>query len=330
MDELSIALYGINGHQLFPYLSSLKRCRLSAVAGVTHDMYENLAKATPSAFRHTVYCETLDNILERKDVDMVSICSPRRDKQPDDCIKALFAGKHVLAEKPAATNREDLNRLIEAVKKSKRQFRLMTTMIYDAPSLKMKETVDSGALGEIIQLYGMKSYPYHDRRPQDNGIDGGLTLQALIHAVSMARFLTGQEFSEVFAQETGRSNPGTGDLKMAVNFAGRMKNGILVSLLANYLNPPGIGFHGNDQIRIFGSKGVLESVDGFTLTRAAFANSPFKQIAIEPGPSAYPQDYIDELLGGQPALMSMEDGFQNTSAALAARESADSGRLIKL
>ena len=361
MQKLGIALYGINGHQIVGHLPKLNNVRLIAVSGVSREQFVEISKLNPEIFKGIPYAEHLDELLNNPDIQLISFCSPRRDQQASQAIRAMRAHKHVLVEKPAATTRQDLEALRKTSQETGMQVRVMTTMIYQSEPLKMKEIVESGVLGEIVQIYAMKSYPYLDGRPQDNGVDGGLTMQALIHAVSLIRFITGHEFSEVFAQETGYGNPKRGDLKMATNVACRLDNGALASLIANYLNPRGIGFHGNDQLRLHGTKGVLECVDGFTRMRIAFENKPFEDIEVpataglssdpecpmDRGPvvrsatadqpwlekrwiAEYPQDYIDHLLGGPPTLMTQEDGFRNTEVVLAAQESADTGKAVRL
>ena len=115
-----------------------------------------------------------------------------------------------------------------------------------------------------------------------------------------------------------------------MNVACRLDNGALANLIGNYLNPKGIGFHGNDQLRLHGTLGVLECVDGFTRMRIASENKPFEDVEVEKAPSAYPQDYVDFLLGGPPTLMTQQDGFRNTEVVIAAQESADTGKAVRL
>ena len=330
MDEARIGIYGTSGHQILGLIPALKRARLTAASGVTREWFEICKEKRPELMAGVEFHADLDGLLQ-SEVDLISFCSDYRADQAGQAIRALKAGKHVLAEKPMACSMADLDALRRAAEESGREVRTMTPAIYQPDIQGMKQVVDAGTIGEIVQVYAMKSYPWRETRPQDTGIDGGLIMQAGIHAVGFVRYVTGLEFTEVFAQDTKKGNPvADGRCRVAANLAFRMTGGALAVILCNYCNPRAFGCHGNEQLRILGSEGVIEMVDGFQRRMLALhEQAPAEFPDAEPSHS-YPQDLIDCVLDGTPTLLTQEDSFRNTEVVLRAQESADTGKVISL
>ena len=321
MSEVTIGCYGLSGHQIHGSASRLERARLTAMSGIDEETFEKQKEAIGD---EVVFYPDIESFLA-SDVDLVSFCSSRRDEQASQTIQALKAGKHVLAEKPMATNRADLDALAAAVEESGKSLWTMTSMVYYPPIKGLKAVVESGVIGDVVQVYCMKSYPYHDRRPQDRGIDGGI-IQAAIHAVSVIGHITGQSFAEIFAQDTGKGNPKDGEFQMAMNMACRLDNGTLAAIVANYCNPRGIGYHGNDQVRFHGTNGMIELVDGSSRRMLVINVEDPREFENDDGDPKYPQDIINSILDGTPTLLTQEDGFRYTEAVIRAHESVEQGR----
>ena len=328
MDELRIAIHGTNGHVISGLVGSLGRTRLTGVADVPEETFAAWKEKMPEAYAHARRYESLPELLDGARPDLVSICSKRRDRQHEDIVLALDAGVHVYAEKPLATTREGLDAIRAAAERSRGEVRAMTGMRYDNAFRAMRAMVDAGKLGEVVQVFAQKSYPYHDRRPQDPGVDGGLLMQAGIHAVSVVRYVTGLEFEELFAMDTRRGNPKDGGLRIGGQIVARMTGGALCTLVCNYCNPPGIGFWGNDQFRVFGTAGMVEMTDGGTRSLVALGNGEPEPLAGPETPGGYPellQDYVGHLLDGSPMLLSQDDCFTDTEVVIRAQQSEDSG-----
>lgn len=326
MREVRIGCFGLQGHQILGYLPSLERARLTALGGLTEAEAETMRRDYPDV----PLFPDLDSMIEKGEVDLISLCTTPRSDQARLVVRALQSGKHVLAEKPMATAMGDLAALRQAVSESGKELRTMTPMPYAPQFVGMRKVVESGAVGSLVQIYAMKSYPYHDARPQDRRVDGGIILQAGIHAVSLIRSITGLEFAEVLAQDTGTGNPKRGDLQMAAHVAFRMNSGALGVILCNYCNPNSIGYHGNDQLRYHGTKGMIELVDGGTRRMLVLRDEKpqsFDDVAPE---KRYPQDLIDCILDGTPTLLSQEDSFRNTEIVIRAQESATKGVPLKV
>jgi predicted dehydrogenase len=323
MKEVGIACHGLSGgHQIHESIGHLDCARLVAFSGVDVESFNAMRAKFPAAFAGTQRVESLEEALDNPEVDLVSLCGDRREAQSRHAQSALGAGKHVLAEKPMATNLEALQQLREAWQASDTHLWTMTSMVYEPAVRGLKQVVDSGALGEIVQVYVMKSYPYYDGRPQDRGVDGGI-MQVGIHAFSMIGFVTGLGFGEMVAQDTSVGNPKDGDLQMAANVSCRLSSGALASIVCNYCNPLGMGFWGNDQIRIHGTRGLAELVDGFTRRALCVGEGDPVSFDDDDGPPRYPQDIIDAILNGTPTLLGEKAGFEYTEAALRAQEAID-------
>ncbi|MSU50980.1 MAG: Gfo/Idh/MocA family oxidoreductase [Opitutus sp.] len=257
--KLGVGLYGSNGHQLSAAsLAKNPHTRLVAVSQL---------RAPPAAGSGVRDYPGLEAMLADPAVEIVSLCSPRRADQARDAIRCLEAGKHVYAEKPCALTERELDEVLAAAQRSGREFHEMAGTVFVQPYLEMRRLVQTGAVGEVIQVLVQKSYPYGVHRPQDEGIDGGLFLQAGIHAIRMVEHAAGGRIRTIEGWETALGVPEEGEGKLAGAVQIGLENGGLATVIMNYLNLPASKVRNNETLRIFGTKGFVESTDGGTRTR---------------------------------------------------------------
>lgn len=308
--RLRIALYGRNGHQLTHLLRE------------PHPLAEVVAVCDvaipPDAVVRPPELPSLEAILSEDSVEMVSLCSPRRSQQAAESIRCLEAGKHVLAEKPAALSESSLDEILRVAEKAGKSFREMGGTVFQKPFLAMREIVRRGDLGEIVQVFAQKSYPYYPDRAQDEAIDGGLFLQCGIHAARMIEHVSGQRIAKLTRIETELGNPAPGRLRMASAFQGTLANGGCASAIANYLNPPGFGSWGNESLRIFGTLGLVEATDAGQRSRLVIGDRDLGPVDRGPEPAPYFTQYLRAVLGLGEMPLSLEEELHPLRALLRA------------
>ncbi len=110
-------------------------------------------------------------------------------------IKALEAGKHVLCEKPMASNAAEAERMAEAAEKTGRVLVEAFHWQYHPLAARMKEIVEGGELGPVRHIEARLCFPLI--KPGDIRfrfeLGGGATMDAGCYAVSILRFLAGAE-----------------------------------------------------------------------------------------------------------------------------------------
>ena len=306
---LGIGLYGDNGHQIQNLLINHPKAELIAISNFR-------AKCPVPGI--TEYAG-LDDMLKDDRIKLISLCSPMRSDQAKDAVKCMQAGKHVYAEKPCALTEGDLDMIIMTAKETGMSFHEMADTTFMEPYISMREIVKSGSLGEIIQVFAQKSYPYHDRRPQDEITDGGLTRQAGIHAIRFIEHVTGIKIKEISCFETSLGNPVSGGgLKMASSIMMKLSNGGVASAVVNYLNQPGFPTWGNENLRIFGLKGFVEATDGGTKTRLVIGDKDHGPIKTRENIKPFFDMLVDSLISGGEMPLSMEDELHPTRMVIRA------------
>ena len=327
--KLKVACYGVNGHQVLSSLKDHPRAQLVAVSEITSEqLTERLGAEAAGRVRLE---KDLDALIAAQDVDLISLCSPRRDEQCEHALRCLRAGKHVLAEKPAGITMRDLENLQAAMARCDAEFRQMGACHQEPTLTAIRKLVDDGRLGEVVQVYALKSYPYHDRRPQDRGVDGGLIRQAGIHGVRFIQWATGLKAVRACGFDTGRGNPEGGRLQMGASVSLELQGGALAVLVCNYCNQPGIGFWGNDQLRVHGTAGMAEAMDGFGRCRMVIGERP--PAPIPDVPASYPDffdAYADYLLDGTAMPYSAEDDLYALRTVIRAQEAVDAGCILEV
>ena len=261
---IRVGLYGLNGHQIHNNLVSNPLAKLVAVAAFPR---EKLAPAQRDDVGIRFH-DSFEALIADPTVDFISLCSPRRADQAGHAIRALRAGKHVLAEKPCALAETELDAIVATSRSTGKLFHEMAGSGFGQPYFALREVVRSGRLGEIVQVISEKSYPYYADRAQDEALDGGLILQNAIHALRFVEHVAGTPVASIRAVETRLGNPvSSGGLRMAASMLLTLKNGGVASISANYLNQPGTGVWGNESLKILGSRGFVESTAGGKSTR---------------------------------------------------------------
>lgn len=320
--KIKVGLYGQNGHQIHRKLIDNPNAELVAVCGMKPEAFADNERYQSGKVK--IY-ESLSEMLENKEIDLISLCSPMRAHQAKDAIDCLNAGKHVYSEKPAALSEKELDEILEAERKSGCEFHEMADSIFVEPYWTMSKLVKSGKIGDVVQVYVQKSYPLcAGSRPQDEETDGGLIRWVGIHAMRFLEHITGIKVKDVDVVQThlGNITPDKG-LYTASSWSMTLENGGVASACLNYLNPPKFKRWGNEAIRVFGTKGMIEIVDGAQST-AIYANGEFEgEIDIS---NSDCEDffgiYIEHLQGKRPMPMSQEDELHPLRVVIRAFEKA--------
>lgn len=236
--KIGVALYGNNGHQIQYLLENNPKVELVAAACVEESLLNHIRERNPKVCSY----DTLQEILDNSKVEIVSLCSPCRKDQAQEAVLCMKAGKHVYAEKPCALKEEELDMIINTAYTTGCKFHEMAGTAFDQPYLAMSKIIEEGKIGEVIQVFAQKSYPYFDKRPQNENIDGGLICHAGVHALRFIEHVAKQKVRDILAVETQLGNPEPeGGLYMAASLIMQLENGGVASAVINYLNQEGFG-----------------------------------------------------------------------------------------
>jgi predicted dehydrogenase len=149
-------------------------------------------------------------------------------------IRALQAGKHVLCEKPIASNAVEAERMAEAARRSGRVLAEAFHWRYHPLAARMKAIIDGGELGAVRHIEVHFCIPL--LRPGDIryqlALGGGATMDVGCYAINIVRFLAGAE-PEVMRAEAKLWSPGV-DRSMAaeLRFADGRSGRITCALLS--------------------------------------------------------------------------------------------------
>lgn len=88
------------------------------------------------------------DLLDRPDIDAVSICLPTA-LHAEAAVRALGAGKHVLCEKPMATNARDARAMAAAAKRARKVLMISQNQRFTQEAQYLKRRLGKGELGDL-------------------------------------------------------------------------------------------------------------------------------------------------------------------------------------
>ena len=275
---------------------------------------------------------SLEEMLGDPGIDAVYI-GTTNDLHAERTIAAARAGKHVLCEKPLAMTLAEAEAMIEAC--SEAGVVLATNHhLRGAPTiLAIRERFEAGAIGGLVaaRVFHARSLrqelrTWRLKRPEAGG---GVVLDVTVHDADVIRFLLGDEVAEVTAltANQGLAEP---PLEDSVMGAMRMRGGQLVSFHDAFTVP-----HAPTGVELLGDEGSLVGLEvmtpdpvGQVLLRR---DDELEELVI---PERWPiyelvvRRFCDAVRGEGTPLATGEDGAASLAIALAALESAQTGRPV--
>ena len=95
--------------------------------------------------------DTVEDLLECPEIDAVSVCVAN-NMHADVTIAALKAGKHVLCEKPMATNIEDCERMVAAARQYGRFLMIGQNQRFALAHSEARKLIKQGAIGKVVSF----------------------------------------------------------------------------------------------------------------------------------------------------------------------------------
>ena len=269
-------------------------------------------------------------MLDQEKLDVVAVCNPNGERAAA-VLAVVERQLHVIAEKPLAIERADLERIKKAVARYGVRLSMLLPMRFSPPYLAIKQVVASGEIGEVAQIAAQKSYKAGDRAPwfKKRSSYGGTIPWIGSHMVDLMRWTSGREFTEVFSYQTRIGFPELGEMENVTASVFRLDNGGAGLLRMDYFRPQTAPTHGDDRLRLAGLKGVVEYQEATGVTVMSEKEKPRVITELPPAGSVF-VDFLESVYHGKPAALPLEDVYRVCDIVLAARDSAEQHRVIRL
>jgi myo-inositol 2-dehydrogenase/D-chiro-inositol 1-dehydrogenase len=273
-------------------------------------------------------------VLHDPGIDAVLICSST-DTHAGLIVEAAEAGKHIFCEKPVDHSLENIDRALAAVEKANVKLQIGFNRRFDANFARVRKAISSGEIGTPHLMHIISRDPAPPPISYVK-VSGGMFLDMTIHDFDMARFLIGDEVTEIYAAAGVRVDPEigrAGDVDTAVitlHFA----NGV-IGTIDNCRRAP----YGYDQrVEVLGSGGSIATENCYP-NRALIstAESVRRDLPLNFFMDRYLDSFANELTAfveavvqDKPTPVNGIDGRVPVVMALAARRSYEERRPVRL
>ncbi len=235
MIKIGLIGCGAWGKNLLRNFANLPGCVLISCCDENPKQMERLRPNYPGI----EFTQDHKDIIENPNLDAVVISTPPASHF-ELCKSAILADKDVFVEKPLVLQVRDGEELVKLAEEKKKILMVGHIMEYHAATLKLKEYMDKGELGEIYYLYSTR-VNLGKVRDMENAL-----WSFAPHDISMILFLLEKEPVSVTATGKSYIQKGIEDVAfMTVHFA----DGVMAHIHVSWLDP-----HKDRKLTVVGSK----------------------------------------------------------------------------
>lgn len=269
-------------------------------------------------------------LLDKEQLDLVCVCGPN-DTRAKILQACAAKGIPIISEKPLALTLDELRDVKRAIEKHRVLLTMLLTMRGSPPYLAMRELVRDGEIGEVISMDAQKSYKLGDRPEwmKSRQTFGGTIPYIGVHMLDLMRWISAREFKEGAAFHGTVGDKSLGEMENTTSLALKLDNGGTASLRMDYLRPQTAPSHGDDRLRIVGSKGILEYRAGDGLTLVTNQSAP-RKIENFPPAQTITGAFLESRYHNAEPLLSQDDIFRISEVVLKLRDAADHKRIVSL
>ena len=330
--KIRLGLIGYDGHveEILRVLPQLPDVTLAGVADAGSDPGAVRSHARNRYIGEARKYSTTAELLSKEKLDVAAICNNDGDRA-SAIVHCCSKGIHSIAEKPLAVNRAELDAVYSAVKKNQVQLGMLLPMRFDPPYLAMKRIVASGAIGDAIQIDAQKSYQLGVRPEwQKNAATYGSTILWIgIHMIDLMTWVSGRRFTEVASYQGRVGFPEVRDMQNVTASVFRLDNGGSATLRMDYLRPSSAKGHGDDRLRVAGSRGIVEFQEqtGVTVMTEKEGLTTVRDL---PAQGSVFVDFLRSVYAGATPALSWSEIVRANEYTLAAHEAAGQHRFVEI
>ncbi len=312
------------------HLDAIQRIPAFNVHAIS-DIDEDLCKRISAENHIPRYSVDYKDIVTDKDIDAVWICSPSK-LHYDQVSLALQQGKYVFCEKPLETNLEKTKTLIERFPEIDEKLMVGFNRRFDPEFAYAKKIAHTVGRPTVLRIVSRDPAP-----PPISYLkgSGGIFIDMAIHDFDMARYLIGEEVTEVFATGSVNHIEEIKDFDVDTSLAIlKFNNGAICSIdnarVCSYGYDQRLELHGNSGTVQVGNKRVHEC-SVFTENQVSTSILPNSFL------ERYKEAYIQEALVFYNCIRNKKkftatayDALKALELALACQKSLKENRVVQL
>jgi predicted dehydrogenase len=248
-------------------------------------------------------------------------------------LRALAAGKHVLADKPICTRISELDAIQHMAAEKSLHVGCMLDMRISGIMKGLRQLIAQGRIGEVQTVNFTAQHPLLlSTRPAwyfEPGKHGGVLNDIAVHALDLIEWATGRRITEVVAARAWNLGRTPIHFQEAGQMMLRLDNGGGVLGDVSYLAPDKCGYQVPQYWRVVvhGNEGVAEA-QGKTLAVATHSSAAMEPVECPPDePAGILESFLAETAGrGATAGPSTAETLRAARLALLIQEAADANR----
>jgi len=327
-----VGLGSLSIHQILPAFAKCEKSKVVAFVSGHPDKANKLALRYGVNPKNIYNYQTYDSIKDNPEVDIIYIVLPN-GMHAEYTVRGLQAGKNVLTEKPMANTPEECQQMIDAAKKASKKLMVAYRCRYEPYNQEAIRVARSRELGTVKVILADAGFAMGDPkqwRLNKQLAGGGSLMDIGIYALQAARYLTGEEPSEVNAMMYSTpGDPRFKEVEEAINFQLRFASGILANCTSSY------GYAWQSHYRVVTDQGWLEmdpatGYDGLRMRIHRGNLIEEKDLPVVDHFAAEMEHMSDCVIQNKEPLTPGEEGLRDLTIMHALYEAAKSGRTVKL
>lgn len=205
---------------------------------------------------------SIASIVEDETIDLVVTAAIPRDRG-DIAVRALRAGKHVVADKPGVTTAKGLAAIDEALAHTDKRWWVMFGERFENRAVGEACTrARMGDIGRVVSVLGLGPHRMGaDGRPEwfwDPEATGGILVDIGSHQADQFLMATGATDAEVVTSAVGNVSSARHPAMQDVGHMVLSGGGAIGTHRVDYLSPTGLKTWGDGRLMIVGTEGTLE------------------------------------------------------------------------
>jgi UDP-N-acetylglucosamine 3-dehydrogenase len=306
---IGTGFWGKNHSRIY---KELENTNLVAICDVNSERAKDIA----SQYGVKAYTDS-STMLKNPEIQAVSVCT-WSIKLAEEALKCLHAGKHVLVEKPMATDTTQARMLVDTAETNGLHLSVGFLMRFIPGLQQIKRAVETKKIGEMVSATAKRVTQWPERIG-----DVGIVKDTAIHDIDVMRFILAEEPTSVYAKMGSMRHSQFEDYAQIML---TYESGKTAFIESNWLTPYKIR-----SLNVTGSEAIMRldyNSQELLIDNAIETVQP--RNAFEEPLKAELQHFIECITKKKKPIVTSEDGYKALEIALAAMESSAKNTVVKL